>query len=1685
MKKILLFICAMALIGFHETFAQQVDVYFDQPIDYNQIPTKHVEDSYGLRANYVWVDGVSFTEDTLNVTETISGDAFGENFVEESDIWPSAPSSFPDTVTNQQIDTVDANTAATFALSAGANNFNFTGAWELGNSTGTVTALGFSVEVTDDTYRRYDGGADATNQPNQYGSIGAQYWFQVDDFVESLTVEFDNAAAANTEFNVSVYSVASPTASTGTLVYTSPIQLIPSTGTEVVEIPLNLDLTAGSYVFMINQLTTNTFEIISEAAADDGQVVFFDVNDEFDRDETGDIHTFLTTSSPAAPEFSSRFPGDMMIFQVGETTEYTISATDEDDPDGSGLTFDTLDVFPDFNEDWFSITNNGDGTATISGTPDISNIGTVQLDIEVTDGSATIYYNTEFGGQLEARVVNSVAFAVPFSEDFNSTATGEIPNNWQLSQDVDGNGNLDPQAASWRESGNEMIVTQDDNNSKQNEWLVTPPVTIPAVTGSEQYELVFDFDLDDVYNFIGGNPEVLGSGSDGDGNFADFTVWVWEEDGTLTSLWTDDDYAEELDEAGGSVDDATLSLNDYAGQDLRIVFQYTSNNGGEYDTDLAIDNVSIEVNDDTDLSVIVRVPYNEIPRSQIDTVGGIDLTYWVINRGSSIPDDAILTYSVSSSDDPNFADIFVEDTLEASDFVNDTLVGTVNVILSIPDNGDDFEYEFVARVDQDDNVPTGDDEQFNYIYVGSPDQNLSANINNALSKTILDDEGATDVEDSEGLGAGIGTVIELVQDDYLGGFYVNFDDTGDEYTIKVIALASADATSGTLVAEIDEYSNGDPLESGLNNNEVELLDDEDFDNYLKLDAGFYAILVSSNSTLELNSSDPSDDRADAGSFVRGDEDDLYSLEDDDGDVDIRVYFSDYINYSVIADTEYEEIPRTQIDLTNGYDFEGTIIKRGNSTPSLLVTGVISSDNDDWEDVEFENIIDASVDFAGTDTVTLVYNFQPWLVDDDDNDTYTFTIEVEHLGDDDTDNNSAYADSDQSEDLRVGDATADFNSDEDNSLGGFLGYDEDEDASGDFGDGLGEVFELTNDDYLSAIYIGWASGGGNEDISVSIISVTDENATSGTVVAVIDEDGVNNPLEANDNTYIQVEDDPDFDKDIFLEAGYYVIMVNPVDDADNDWAIQGSSPNDDKEDFGSFVRGNENDIYTDDDDDGNLDIRMYFRDNSAPQFFDPRGTDGGDGGGGVDISTAVSDITLNIVETVADTARVLVKDPQEFDTFTIEQVNTNLSFLTINTDAAGFDIIVAATAPVGEYSARIMAFDKLDTAFFTIYIDVEENPAPQFTTAPVLTATEGTAYSYTATGTDALGETVTAAADVVPAWLTATVSGDSVTVAGTPDADDVGTHAVKLRLTDASGRIAQQSYVITVSANTPPKFKSTPETTGVEGFEYEYRVVATDNEGDALSYNVTDPTGFTFTDMGGGVGMLESASLPAGTTTVTIEVTDGINAVQQVFDIVVASTNTAPTIDSAPSNDPDTATVGTVYEYMISASDADGDAVQFNYTAMPSWLQLQNLGGGTARIYGNPTNPGDYNVSFYATDGQDGSAAQAYVVRVVAAGSVADIDEEDTDEEEAAQDIADDQDEVAAEIAVWPNPTDEEFIQIHELEEAAKAVLFDQSGSVVKEVMLQKGDHRIDISDVENGIYFLKIGGSKTTRVVIE
>jgi len=105
----------------------------------------------------------------------------------------------------------------------------------------------------------------------------------------------------------------------------------------------------------------------------------------------------------------------------------------------------------------------------------------------------------------------------------------------------------------------------------------------------------------------------------------------------------------------------------------------------------------------------------------------------------------------------------------------------------------------------------------------------------------------------------------------------------------------------------------------------------------------------------------------------------------------------------------------------------------------------------------------------------------------------------------------------------------------------------------------------------------------------------------------------------------------------------------------------------------------------------------------------------------------------------------------------------------------------------------------DTANVTVTVDAV-NDAPQFTSTPITTATEGALYTYGITASDPdAGDILTITADTLPAWLNLVDNGaGTATLSGTPASTDVGDHPVVLRVTDAGGLFATQSFTVTVT-----------------------------------------------------------------------------------------------------------------------------------------------------------------------------------------------------------------------------------------------------------------------------------------------
>lgn len=139
------------------------------------------------------------------------------------------------------------------------------------------------------------------------------------------------------------------------------------------------------------------------------------------------VHTYIDASCftesnipPIAPEIQSTAPAGP--FNVGDSYEYIVSATDADSAP-SDLTFSSNNL-----PAGFTLTNNNDGTATISGT---TTSGTVSYDITVTDednltDTQQVGFSSLVAGLLDLEFVGSTMNPQPATEWTNPENPNEV-----------------------------------------------------------------------------------------------------------------------------------------------------------------------------------------------------------------------------------------------------------------------------------------------------------------------------------------------------------------------------------------------------------------------------------------------------------------------------------------------------------------------------------------------------------------------------------------------------------------------------------------------------------------------------------------------------------------------------------------------------------------------------------------------------------------------------------------------------------------------------------------------------------------------------------------------------------------------------------------------------------------------------------------------------------------------------------------------------------------------------------------------------------------------------------------------------------------------------------------------------------------------------------------------------------
>jgi hypothetical protein len=279
-----------------------------------------------------------------------------------------------------------------------------------------------------------------------------------------------------------------------------------------------------------------------------------------------------------------------------------------------------------------------------------------------------------------------------------------------------------------------------------------------------------------------------------------------------------------------------------------------------------------------------------------------------------------------------------------------------------------------------------------------------------------------------------------------------------------------------------------------------------------------------------------------------------------------------------------------------------------------------------------------------------------------------------------------------------------------------------------------------------------------------------------------------------------------------------------------------------------------------------------------------------------------------------------------------------------------------------------------------------NTPPTISGAPATSLVAGNAYEFVPQAADPDGQTLAFSITGKPVWA----SFDTVTgrLSGTPAAGDVGSHGpITIAVTDGAASASLPAFSIAVTAGTPPGPSNRPPTiTGTPagsvavGQAYSFRPTASDPDGQALTFSITNRPSWAGFDASTGRLTGTPAAGNVGTTSnIVITVTDGAaSASLPGFSVAVVATNRAPTISGTPAT---SVTAGQAYTFTPNASDPDGQALTFSIANKPSWA---NFNPSTGRLNGTPTsaNVGSTsNIVISVTDGTATTSLAAFTITV--------------------------------------------------------------------------------------------------------
>ena len=203
----------------------------------------------------------------------------------------------------------------------------------------------------------------------------------------------------------------------------------------------------------------------------------------------------------------------------------------------------------------------------------------------------------------------------------------------------------------------------------------------------------------------------------------------------------------------------------------------------------------------------------------------------------------------------------------------------------------------------------------------------------------------------------------------------------------------------------------------------------------------------------------------------------------------------------------------------------------------------------------------------------------------------------------------------------------------------------------------------------------------------------------------------------------------------------------------------------------------------------------------------------------------------------------------------------------------------------------------------------ENNAPTIISTPSQTVIAGNSYHYQVIATDSDNDNLSYSLITAPV----TMQIDSLTgiISWATTLIDLGTQSIKIEASDGKGGVATQTYSLQINDNSNPVPNNLPVITSQPSqayaeSEYLYQVIATDSDGDVLSYAlIQGPVDMTLDAVTGLLRWTPDSSITDNPVIIRVTDTSGGYS-EQSFIITISTTtvnNNAPTITSTPPRTP--------------------------------------------------------------------------------------------------------------------------------------------------------------------------------------